>query len=178
MTNILRLDELRLEDRHEGGGTHEANKVNGLIDLVSDLKPSKVLEIGSHKGVSTEVFLLLSDHVTVIDPWQDSPKAYEEFLSRTSRYSNLSIIKGYSPQDLDQVPDQSFDLIYIDGVHSPPNVADDITVALRLIKPNGWITGHDFNMGIVSEGVRSLLGEPEKVYDDQSWIIKESNVRR
>src|SRR6266576_3315013 len=104
-------------------------RLPGLLDLIDMVKPKRMLEIGSFKGVSTEVFLLHAEHVTAIDPWENKG-IYTEFYSRVGAYPHLTIIRGKSPE---AVPQKKFDFAYIDGDHSFEAVCADITAAWTVL---------------------------------------------
>ena len=69
-----------------------------------------------------------------------------------------------------------FDVIYIDGDHKPLPLMKDLQNAKKLIKDGGYICGHDYNETSWIETVRTIecfFGkEPDKVYDDSSWVYK------
>ena len=163
------------------------DSVAGLIELAKATRPKNVLEIGSHKGVSTEIFLLFSGHVTALDPWDrdgrevygkiaydfDDPM-YKQFMERCGGYSNLTVIRGYSPATVLTLPKASFDLVYIDAIHSFEAIKVDIAAALPLVQPGGWIAGHDYNNppeNGVAEAILEMLGEPDKIFQDSSWVF-------
>jgi SAM-dependent methyltransferase len=72
--------------------------------------------------------------------------------------------------------DKSFDVIYIDGDHKMIPLMKDLQNAKKLIKDGGYICGHDYNKISWMESVmtiESFFGrEPDKVYDDSSWVYK------
>jgi predicted O-methyltransferase YrrM len=113
---MRRLEELKVLKRHPEG-VEFSNYSKGLLDLVEYTKPKDLLEIGSFLGISTEIFLVLGINVTAIDPLNNGIYS-EEFLDKCTKYPNFRIIKGYSPKDLNHLPDDSFDMVYIDGEHN------------------------------------------------------------
>jgi predicted O-methyltransferase YrrM len=164
---IIKLNELRKEKRHPDG-IPETNYIGGLLDLIEYAKPKTVLEIGSYLGVSTEAFILTCEHVTVIDSWEGPyANSYEPFLERVKSYSNLAVIRGRSPKD---IPQQYFDLCYVDGEHDWLSAYDDI-MACQKLKPK-WIAGHDYKFPGVAFAVHRLLGKPDQIFSDTSWIKK------
>lgn len=177
-----RLDELKKTPRCGDNNPLLAHdSVVGLIDMILHARPSRVLEIGSDRGVSTECFLLLCDHVTVIDPWCNGQDRYDSFKARTEKYRNLDVFHGYSPQAL--IPflagpsARTFDLVYVDAVHVYQNVIDDVRAAFPLIRRGGWIAGHDyvrpFNEADVIPAVDALFGLPGViVFNDGSWLAQ------
>lgn len=168
-----RLEALHQAPRHEKAPPGPFNQIGGLLELIVYARPASVLEIGSHRGVSTEVFLLHCAEVAVVDPWPHE-EPYRAFLDRCAAYQNLRIVRGKSPEELGRFAPKSFDLCYIDGEHYEPDVLADIRGCAPLVSK--WIAGHDFNHASVAKSVRFLLGEPEKVFSDSSWIISARDV--
>lgn len=174
-----RLAELKEEDRVAGGndpGFKGLNKIHGLLDLIAYCKPKTVLEIGSHLGVSTECFLLNCSKVVVIDPWTYDP-FFDGFMVRCGAYPHLKVYRDISDRALQYFPPASFDMVYVDGLHDYFSVKKDIEGSLPLVKSGGWLAGHDYvKFSVATEVpkvVVELFGrEPDKVFDDTSWIIK------
>ena len=172
-----RLNELLADYRVPGGGLDTEpglNNIKGLLDLINYAKPKSVLEIGSHRGISTECFLLNCPRVVALDSWEGNWSNYfMEFLDRCGEYPNLEIVRGRSPESLAQFLNGEFDLVYIDGDHSEYAATCDIRESKRLARR--WLAGHDFietHNCAVPAAVRKLLGEPSIVFDDTSWLIK------
>ena len=166
---MTRLVELRKEMRCEDAIDDPHNYVDGLIRLVETAQPRSVLEIGSHKGVSTEVFMLLCQRVVAVDIW-DEYYILEKFKRRCKPYSNIEIVHARSPAALDRFDDNEFDMVYIDGAHDYDSVYCDIKAAFRIVKPSGWLSGHDIGTGGVGRAVFELLGQPI-LFPDTSWLI-------
>lgn len=168
MTN--RLEELKTAMRHQDGGGSNSNYILGLLDLIEYTKDSntKLLEIGSYQGISTEAFLLSDLEVTAIDPLTNGDYSIK-FLLNCFKYPKFKVIKGYSPEDLLPLEDSSFDACYIDGEHDGASVSRDLKAGIRLVKPSGWICGHDFSM--VCNEVMKLSSEI-KQFDDDSWCFR------
>ena len=187
----LRLDELRREPRDKRATDNPHNYVNGLIDLIDAVKPNSVLEIGCHEGVSTEVFLLKVPRVVAVDYWPDLlwtgrreyangwpwETPWEIFQARCFKYPNLEICKGKSPAALHQFADGEFDLVYIDAAHDFQSVLADICAALRIVKADGAIAGHDHWMAPVSEAVAAQLKVTPQVFGDTSWLVRMADVK-
>ncbi len=165
-----RLDELRKTPRCGDDLDLVVDTVPGLIDLVREARPRRVLEIGSDRGVSTEVFLLLCEEVVVLDPWDNFPDIScafdhiegdwdkadfmnmrrvhgQQFLDRCGGYPNLKIIRDYSPNAQPAMAAEYtgyFDMVYIDAVHEEQPVVDDVCASWPLVRKGGWIAGHDY----------------------------------
>ena len=78
----------------------------------------------------------------------DVGQSYLELLETYKDTSNVHIIKQNSVSFLQAQDDNHYDVIYIDGDHSYEGVKQDLTVAFRKIKNNGYIMGHDYEMNM------------------------------
>ena len=171
-----RLKEILAEPRHERALPDESNCIAGLLELLRYTEyPRRILEIGCHKGVSTEAFLLHCEWMTVIDPWDDK-HIYQHFEHRTSRYKAPNgplgtVIRGKSPGDLKFADKHGYDLCYIDAIHEYDDVEADIRGCWPHVKWGGWVSGHDYGFLAVRLIVDKLLGGPEQVFRDGSWCV-------
>lgn len=169
-----RLRELCAKARCGDDASHALDNVSGLIDMVREIRPKTVLEIGSARGLSTEVFLLHCEHVVAVDPWEDVPENFETFMAACGGYPNLTIVRGRSPEALTELGASAFDMVYIDAVHIYQNLIDDARAAFPLVRPGGWMAGHDYwpalNNDDVVPAVDALFGTLIRVYSDGTWV--------
>lgn len=171
----MRLDEIRKDPRHEAASDDAHNYVGGLIELIQFAKPKSVIEIGSHHGVSTEAFLILCEQVFAVDYW---PSGREHFDARCLSYPNLWVVRGKSPEVLDQFGDETFDLCYIDADHDYEAVVKDIRACKRLVKAGGWLAGHDYAHEDVRNAVQAALGPvAPRIFQDTSWLLSKAECR-
>jgi hypothetical protein len=65
-----------------------------------------------------------------------------------------------------------YDVLYIDGAHDYENVKLDIE--LWKDKAKYFICGHDYcdKFPGVVKAVNEILGEPDKIFKDTSWLIE------
>jgi predicted O-methyltransferase YrrM len=138
-----------------------------LINLV---RPRSVIEIGSWKGVSTEAFLLTVPLVLAVDPWDYPDGIFEEFMERCGAYPGLGVRRGKSPEALEGFNNR-FEMCYIDAEHTYDAVRADILAASKIVKDDGWIAGHDFQMPQVEKAVLSRVKAPI-LFRDGSWLVK------
>jgi predicted O-methyltransferase YrrM len=140
-----------------------------LYRLASSLPDgARILEIGSFLGGSTTAIghgiLSRGCELYCLDCWHDYrtqgfidsglvPKNASDFeimsrfLSTTSFLGDqIRILKGRSNQFASLLPDQFFDVVFVDGAHDYESVIFDMALALRVIKPSGLICGHDYHM--------------------------------
>lgn len=178
MDRLLKLlKEQRFPVKDDREEIKKINSVKGLIDLLIFLpKLSKVVEIGSFRGISTEVFLLHAENVIAIDPWFDMGFAYIEFMDRVGSFTNLTVLRSNSQNVLDMVQEESCDLVYIDACHKYESVKRDINNWLPKVKKSKWIAGHDYSNlienGGVIKAVNEIFGKPDQVFEDSSWIVQ------
>lgn len=170
--------------RDETGTTGLLNLINELGD-VSD---KTMIEIGSFIGESTIIFANYFKHVNAIDPFKPNydpldptsnfnfDDVYEEFKNRIEpKKEKVTIHRMLSDDAVKLLNKNKYDFIYIDGLHTYDGVKNDIINYLPLVKKGGVIGGHDFgtshkHLTGVTEAVKEMLGEPDKVFEDNSWI--------
>lgn len=172
----------------------------GLVNLLGSLEnylltkndgkfPSskiRMLEIGSHMGESTMMFAAshLFYEIHCIDPFEGHEQfnvdnnydwnfVEEQFKINTRFFNNINLHKNYSYNIVDKFSDEYFDFIYIDASHRYEDVKRDIESYLPKLKKDGIISGHDYHEERwpgVTNAVNEILGEPDQVYWDTSWI--------
>jgi len=139
-------------------------------------------EIGSYIGESTKIFAENFRRVYAIDPWEDNYDPMDEacncapfnlveneFDKNMAYYPNVFKIKGKS-QDILPNNNHRFEIVYIDGNHTYEYVKKDIHICLE--KNVIAISGHDYhhNWPGVAEAVNEILGIPDQIFCDSSWI--------
>jgi predicted O-methyltransferase YrrM len=167
----------------------DENSTNSLLELISDIGNTKnmsMIEIGSYIGESTLIFSEHFKSVLSIDPfindydikdaatrYKDFNDVYMEFIKNISSKNNISHIKATSDEAIHLI-NPIYDFVYIDGLHTYEQVYRDILNYKKLIKPNGFIGGHDYHPegwpGVV-KAVEETIGV-DKIYNDGSWIKK------
>jgi len=136
-------------------------QIKHRIELVKLLpKKSIAAEVGVAEGNFS--FDLLEAGVGVlysIDNWRHIPgvtgdgnfpqdfhdKNYETAKERLSKYGYRSLIfKGLSVDMAAQIPDNSLELVYLDGAHYYSGVLADLKAYYPKLKPGGIMAGHDY----------------------------------
>ena len=168
----------------------ESIMMQGLYDLIeyineiSPTKKMKMVEIGSYLGESTLVFADHFKEVITIDPFLDDydpndeackhvslSVVHEQFLLNIEGKNNIKHIHKLSDDAIEDLKTQSFDFIYIDGLHTYDQIKKDIENYLPLIKKGGFIAGHDYHpnhQGVI-DGIDEML-KIDQTFSDTSWI--------
>jgi len=182
MDNKDKLYKMRGKDYHQG-----------LLDLIDYIKTDSnteemtMIEIGSYAGESTKVFAENFKKVISVDPFQndydpndiacsymDLTEVYNEFISTTKDYDNITHIRKTSDDAIEDLRGVKVDFVYIDGLHTYEQVKKDIQNYQKIVKKNSFIGGHDYHKvwsGVIN-AVDETLGKPDKTFRDTSWIKK------
>lgn len=149
----------------------KVNLLYGLNDLCMNyIKPTDIiLELGSHIGISTELFSLYAKKVVTVDKIKQN-----EIDSLLERKKNIKFVES-TFDDFLRKCQIKFDLIYIDGKHTYNNVVNDIKHSLCCIKSDGIICGHDMSdfTPDVERAVSTFFDrEKVKIFSDSSWLVQ------
>lgn len=148
---------------------------------------TEMIEIGSYMGESTMMFasVNLFDKIHAIEPFEGEEEFNDlfdygweevknEYLLNTRYWDNIQLWEDYSYNVVDEFKESSVDFIYVDGSHEYEDVKRDLELYLPKVKPGGFIAGHDYMEYFdgVQKAVFEVVGEPEKIFRDYSWIKK------
>jgi predicted O-methyltransferase YrrM len=167
----------------------EQNGAEGLIDMINwinTIRPTsemRIIEIGSYVGESTMLFADRFKEVVSVDPYINDydlnddachhasfDKVYKQFIRNTLSIPNIKSIKETSQNAFSILKDQQWDMVYIDGLHTLEGVSYDIEHYKTLIKPGGFICGHDYGWGSVRSAIGLLLDDKvDATFKDHSW---------
>lgn len=158
--------------------------------LLPQIKPEKILEIGSFEGRST-CFLIEKNtwakklEIHCVDTWAGGieHKGQVDMLSVEGRFdrntskliressSEVSLVKhkGYSDIILSRLLADGFsgyfDFVYVDGSHQAPDVLLDAIMAFKLVKIGGLIAFDDYTWAENLSGGRDPLRCPKIAID-------------
>lgn len=183
--NEQRLKELLKECRMDNGLNNEGDKLDGLLELIHDHVDisSIIAEIGNYNGASTELFAMHCFRIYAIDPYdlikqewgqetiEQLKEAEKKFIKRVAKCSNINKIKNFSLNAIKSFKDNSLDIVYLDGDHRHQSIVNDIESWMPKVKIGGIISGHDYYEDC-KDAIDSIIGKPDKVYKDSSWIKK------
>lgn len=142
-------------------------KLDNRTQLLIEIKNEKndienIVEVGVFKGeFAKELIKIFSPKkIYLVDIFQGHAKSGDkdgnnyqvvnldnEFIKLKKEYDtnpSVDIIKSDSKTFLKELPDNSIDLIYIDGDHSYEGVKNDLQLSFSKVKNNGYICGHDY----------------------------------
>jgi predicted O-methyltransferase YrrM len=128
-------------------------------------RPINYLEIGTFYGANllsvAHTYGKHSDSkLYCIDPWEDyadyseykneQPNIYDAFMLNVEKSGvkdKIVINRGFSNAEIPKLPDDFFDIIYIDGNHEPEYVMEDAVLSFRKLKKNGIMIFDDYGWG-------------------------------
>ena len=161
-----------------------------MINMIRDNKVKIFAEIGVEYGKSLVKVLSAIDselhEYWAIDPWKPvglkyGPKLgyrtplewyemYADVCSQMAKFRSLKVVKLPSTYIASLLPDEYFDMVYIDGDHCRQAVYDDLCAWYPKVKMGGVISGHDWNIKSVREAINDFYGTPLKNVDDNEKI--------
>jgi predicted O-methyltransferase YrrM len=162
---------------------------NNWDQLMPQLRPTKILEIGSFEGASTCYLVEMmrdaqSVEIHCLDTWEggiehkgvDMLSVEQRFDSNIahvkSMVNNLVEVKKYKdysditlPKLLAEGYSGYFDFIYVDGSHQAPDVLFDACLAFKLLRVGGLIAFDDYLWSEDLPGGRDLTRCPKPAID-------------
>jgi predicted O-methyltransferase YrrM len=158
-------------------------KPDELAPLIEWLWPGAVMaEIGVFSGEGTRQFLARVGKIYCVDSWEgrydlgdlasDSDMKEAEAEFDRIKDPRAVKVKKTSAAAASLVPND-LDFVYIDADHRYDSVVADLRLWLPKIETGGLIGGHDYGCKYhpgVQRAVDEMLGVPDRVFPDQSWI--------
>lgn len=154
--------------------------VNFGYDLVANIKPKVIVELGTHWGVSFFSFCQAAkDHspssqIYAVDTWKGEAHAgtYGENVIKTVRKIKekyfdaqpIKLVRKTFDEALADFEDESIDLIHIDGLHTYEAVKHDFEAWLPKLKRDGMVLFHDTAEKAKYFGVYRLWDELGRKY--------------
>jgi hypothetical protein len=131
--------------------------------LLKTLQIGSLAEVGVWKGEFARQMLERCPAIQryyLIDPWAQLPdwnkpfnveaRAFDEVYAEALKNTEFAadkrvILRGRTKAVVDQIPEQSLDLAYVDGDHTLRGITIDLIKIYSKVKNDGWIGGDDFN---------------------------------
>lgn len=145
--------------------------------------PINYLEIGAFYGanlisVASSYGKQEGSQLYCIDPWTDY-QDYPEYKTQQDHIYNtfwknilsanlenkINVKRGFSNQEIPKLPDNFFDIIYIDGNHEPEYVLEDAVLSFRKLKVNGYLIFDDYGWGgpdLTTRGIHAFCSAYHK----------------
>jgi predicted O-methyltransferase YrrM len=169
---------MRAEEQLEG--------LQDMIYWINSIRPTdklRIIEIGSYTGESTLIFAKHFKEVISVDPYINDydindmacsyasfDKVYQQFLKNTLSIQNVKSIRDTSQNAISVLKEEKWDVVYIDGIHTFEGVLSDIENYKTIIKPEGFICGHDYGWDNVRRAIENSLNVVDCVFKDGSWV--------
>lgn len=157
----------------------------GIPELISGIYQPIGIEIGTHVGWTTE-YLLNSNPMMIlhgVDPyisyvdWDGTPygdislnDSYQELMTRVGKNTNRYIHHRKTSDDaVSDFEDESFDFIFIDGIHTYEQVIKDCHNYYPKLRDGGLFCGHDMT---------AVAGVGKAVHEFSASIGKQISITR
>jgi len=149
----------------DGTGGVNPGERQAIFYLISALKPSSVLEVGTHIGASTvhissalaatqeqtrKPVRLVSVDISDVNDGQAKPwlkhggtKSPKQMIRELGHEGFVEFVVDSSLNYLERSANR-FDFIFLDGDHAPDVVYKEIPAALKVLNENGVILLHDY----------------------------------
>jgi predicted O-methyltransferase YrrM len=163
--------------------------VHELATIYRLTKNKKIgIEIGCFCGRSAKVAVHNLDLLICVDPFTSLDTEYgDNYFSVFCKNLSAEIKSGkililpYTSNNAIQYINKLFgkgfaDYIFIDGDHTPKQIKKDIKKYLPCLKPDGVISGHDYNQREIKEAVNSILSNVKQTLDDNGYISPHDNI--
>ncbi len=182
-TDLTNLASRRFEPRRYGLGAWTEH-IFFAYDLVAQLQPRSLIELGTDRGESYFAFCQSAlenqtgTRCCAIDHWRGDPYAgsYDEttFLAveahNRAHYAAFStLLRSTFDTAQDRFAPESIDLLHIDGHHSETAARNDVETWLPKLRPGGILLMHDVTMRGRDFGVWKVWAELEK--RGRSWTF-------
>ena len=161
------------------GGMNTAPEARLLLfALATFIHAQTILETGYDAGYTTEILEMTGAKVIAIDNGSEYPEVKKEAKERLSRYTNCKLLDTDALSFLRDVPDEMFDLIFIDDDHTPSHVKDEVVEVRRILKTGGLVVFHDTEKDetlkrVVNEGLADweILHLPAWCKDEGGVVV-------
>jgi hypothetical protein len=163
---------------NNGGGFFLKNNQDELMikDVISIVRPQKILEIGFNAGNSSFLWLENSEASVVSVEKNDNDSVQKAANLLTKEFnSRFKLIISDSQEVYNQIKNIQFDIVFIDGDHTEDGVRKDILLAEKLNIP--WLffddiwDNHDYHPMLRGpyRAAESSNYKEFKRYENRDW---------
>lgn len=162
-------DRYKLDLNQSGPIKIPASRWHDLGHLLNDLGCKEAVEVGVYRASFTQTLASRAKgmHITGVDAWTSydgykdyepnhlENEAYRDAKIRAERFSNITLVKGWSADVAPTIEDASLDYLFIDANHEYEWVVEDLKLWAKKVKPGGIVMGHDYfvmkklNFGVI-----------------------------
>lgn len=132
------------------------------VEIINRTKASSILELGVWRGEFAEHILKNCPSISryyMLDPWRhldcwnkpanvgqdEFEKVYHEAMRRTEFAADRRVVlRGRTAEVIEQVPDGSLDLVYIDADHTLRGISIDMIRTYPKVRVGGILGGDDY----------------------------------
>jgi cephalosporin hydroxylase len=170
------------------GITQQPEEIRWLFDLVSELRPQTVLEIGMDQGgtlllwtraAADDALLVAVDLHPIgrlggLSPFTLVRRA---FARRRQRVELVMPVNSHDPQTLVRVREvlrgRPVDFLFVDGDHTYEGVCADVELYLPLVRPGGIAAFHDVSPNRVpwTEGAARFWEEFSRGHATEELVV-------
>lgn len=159
-------------------------------DLIANIKPSNIVELGSFYGCSMFAFaqavkdLNLDTKLYAVDLWEVFDKftehdyqedVYSAFLQiREQCYArqDIEMMKMSFDQAIDHIEDRSIDILHIDGSHFYEDVKHDFETWRYKLKDDAVILFHDIGDEVINGAIMGSHTYWNELKQQYSWTME------
>ena len=157
---------------------------DGLILFCENLNMSfTMVEVGCYAGESTGVFAKRVKTLYAVDPWlpgydnedigsRSMGKEVEEaFDNAVMSIPSVVKLKMTSKEASSHFDNGSLDIVYLDACHTYEAVKEDAELWFPKLREGGILAGHDWDFTQVATAIKQVIGNPDKIYPDNSYMF-------
>jgi len=183
--NPMRYPLAMSELRYISGESAWSGHIPFALALIEMARPRTFVELGTHWGDSYCAFcqavadLRLPTRCTAVDTWQGDAhtRAYGEHVYETLKrfhdpaYGSFSaLLRSTFDEAVAKCPDQSIDLLHIDGLHTYEAVKHDFETWKPKLSDRGIVLFHDTAVTKADFGVHRFWAELENAYPSFQFL--------
>ncbi len=142
----------------------------------------RVLEVGSYKGRSTRCMAPLAKEIWCVDTFRGDPTwgqeqlaeytTLDEFLQNVAGF-DVQVCIGKSQGVIPGLPDNYFDLIFIDSYHTYDHVKMEYELCLPKLAESGVMAFHDYD----NRGIKKFIDETFDQIKLEGWVVVVKGIK-